>query len=124
MPACSLPSGASKHPAPAGESELPFRLAARPAHHVRNSSCNVTATNRGHPHNPAFLAPGDAAALGIAAQDLVEFYNRNGAIIAVAELDPGLRRGNEVESIIPEATDGGRRDAGPPVALPRAGAGM
>jgi anaerobic selenocysteine-containing dehydrogenase len=81
------------HPARPGPPQLPFRLVPRRAQHVHNSSCNVPATNRGRPYNPAFLAPDDAAALGVSAEDLIEIHNRNGAIIAVAELDPGLRRG-------------------------------
>jgi anaerobic selenocysteine-containing dehydrogenase len=85
--------GKFAYPARPGQPQLPFRLVPRRAHHVHNSSCNVPATNRGRPYNPAFLAPDDVTALGISAEDLIEIYNSNGAIIAVAELDPGLRRG-------------------------------
>jgi anaerobic selenocysteine-containing dehydrogenase len=80
-------------PDPPGEHVPPFRLVPRRAHHVHNSSCNVQATNRGRPYNPAFLAPDDAARLGLSAGDLIEIWNGNGAIIAVAEIDPGLRNG-------------------------------
>jgi anaerobic selenocysteine-containing dehydrogenase len=85
--------GAFARRARTGQAALPFRLIPRRAHHVHNSSCNVPATNRGRAYNPAFLAPEDAAVLGIATDDLVEIYNDNGAIIAVAEVDQSLRRG-------------------------------
>jgi anaerobic selenocysteine-containing dehydrogenase len=92
-PALLAELGKFAHPARPDTPRLPFRLVPRRAQHVHNSSCNVPATNRGRAYNPAFLAPDDAAALGISDEDLIEIYNRNGAIIAVAGLDPGLRRG-------------------------------
>lgn len=78
---------------PSTHGEYPFRLLCRRARHVYNSSCNVPATHRGTPHNPAFLHPDDLAALGIGDGDWIEIVSEMGRVPALARTDPALRRG-------------------------------
>ena len=76
---------------PAGE--YPFRLLCRRMAHVVNSSYNARVAG-GHPGpNPAFMNSTDLAALGLAKGDLVEIESAHGAIVAVADVDHGLRAG-------------------------------
>ena len=78
----------------ADDDAYPFRLLCRRQMHVFNSSCNVPATNRGRPYNPAFVHSADLDELGLAPGDLVEIRSALAAIVAVAEADDTLRRGS------------------------------
>ena len=84
---------ASGPDAEAGEVEFPMRLLCRRHRHVYNSNYNFEINNRGKAYNPAYLHPDDLAALGVEPGGLVEIRSVMGTMDAVADVDPGLRRG-------------------------------
>jgi anaerobic selenocysteine-containing dehydrogenase len=74
--------------------DYPFRLLCRRMPHVVNSSYNSRVAG-GHPGpNPAFMNPADLAALGLAKGAEIEIESAHGAIVALADVDPGLRPGS------------------------------
>lgn len=87
------------------DAEHPFRLATSPARNFLNSTFTETSTSLTRERRPeVMLHPEDAAALGIAAGDLVAIGNRRGAVRLNARLFAGLRRGVAIaESIWPNA---------------------
>jgi anaerobic selenocysteine-containing dehydrogenase len=72
---------------------LDFRLLCRRVMHTNNSTCNIEATNRGRPHNLAYLHPDDLEALGLARYELATMASLHGSIPVVVAADRGLRRG-------------------------------
>ena len=70
-----------------------YRLLCRRHNHTYNTSCNVDATNRGIPYNPAFMNPADIAHLGLAEGAAVRIRSSRSSIPAVLAADPDLRRG-------------------------------
>ncbi len=54
---------------------------------------NLSATNRRHPHNPAYMHPGEFGPLGIEAGDRIEIASEHGRVEAIAEADDSLRPG-------------------------------
>jgi len=82
--------GARHH---ADDGKFPFRLLCRRERHVYNSSCNLAATNRGRPWNPAFMNPEDLAELGLADGDPVWIESALDSVPAIVASEPGLRRG-------------------------------
>jgi anaerobic selenocysteine-containing dehydrogenase len=58
-----------------------------------NSATNVPSTNRGRPHNLAYLHPDDMAELGLADDDVATITSVRASIPAVVAADKGLRRG-------------------------------
>jgi len=77
----------------ARDDEFPLRLICRRHRHVYNTSCNIAATQKGRPYNPAFVNPDDLAAFGLASGDLADLQSAHGETPVVVEADPGLRRG-------------------------------
>jgi anaerobic selenocysteine-containing dehydrogenase len=73
--------------------DLPFRLLCRRNDHTYNSAHNDASTNRGRPHNPAFMHPDDLAALRVAEGDVVTLRSATASIPAVVAADANLRRG-------------------------------
>ncbi|MET0377396.1 MAG: molybdopterin-dependent oxidoreductase [Spongiibacteraceae bacterium] len=73
--------------------DRPFRLISRRLNHVMNSACNNSATHRGKAYNPAYMHPGDMAALGLATGDAVSISSARATIPAIVEADATLRRG-------------------------------
>jgi anaerobic selenocysteine-containing dehydrogenase len=78
---------------PPHDQEGTFRLLCRRMPHVVNSSFNLPVTNRGRPHNPAFLNPDDMAACGLVTGDSVTIESAHGSITALVAPDPALRPG-------------------------------
>jgi anaerobic selenocysteine-containing dehydrogenase len=71
----------------------PFRLLCRRMAHVVNSSYNARVA-AGHPGpNPAFMNSADLAALGLVKGQEVEIESAHGTIVALADVDDGLRAG-------------------------------
>jgi anaerobic selenocysteine-containing dehydrogenase len=79
--------------APAAEAQRPFRLLNRRGVQI-NSSFNVESVNRGRFHNPLFMHPADAAALGLSSGDEVEIASETASLRAVVEADPSVRQGS------------------------------
>jgi anaerobic selenocysteine-containing dehydrogenase len=71
----------------------PFRLICRRDMHVYNSSCNVTATNRGKSYNPAYLNPQDMRELNLSGNEVVTVRSAHGEVSAVVEADADLPQG-------------------------------
>jgi anaerobic selenocysteine-containing dehydrogenase len=85
----------------------PFRLLCRRMAHVVNSSYNARVAG-GHPGpNPAFLNSADLAALGLVKGAEIEIESAHGTIVALADVDDGLRVG----SVSMSFGFGGARDA-------------
>lgn len=82
--------GMLHHPS---DESFPLRLLCRRQRHTYNSTCNVTATNRGKGWNPAYLNPSDLAELGLVEGDEVLIESVLDAVPAVVAADPGLRPG-------------------------------
>jgi anaerobic selenocysteine-containing dehydrogenase len=78
-----------------GQSDAyPFRLLCRRMAHVVNSSYNARVAG-GHPGpNPAFLNSADLTALGLVKGDEIEIESAHGTIVALADVDDGLRLGS------------------------------
>jgi anaerobic selenocysteine-containing dehydrogenase len=68
-------------------------LVCRRMDHVRNSSVNVSSTNRGRAYNPAYLHPDDLAELGLRPGDTVRLTSDRDSVRCVVDADPALRRG-------------------------------
>ncbi len=79
--------------APVVDRDYPFRMIPRRMQHVHNSSCHVSATNKGRYYNPAFMNPADLTDLGLEPGALVELRSPEGRIVAVAESDATVGRG-------------------------------
>jgi anaerobic selenocysteine-containing dehydrogenase len=60
---------------------------------VLNSSGLDLPRARAKPYNPAYVHPDDLAAVGLAPGDLARVASPHGAVLAVVEADPTLRRG-------------------------------
>ncbi|HEB89514.1 MAG TPA: molybdopterin dinucleotide-binding protein [Deltaproteobacteria bacterium] len=74
--------------------DRPFRLISRRMPNVYNSSArDIAALSKGRNHNPAYLHPEDLAALGLAADDLVDITSDHASIPAIVAPAPELRRG-------------------------------
>jgi anaerobic selenocysteine-containing dehydrogenase len=72
----------------------PFRLLCRRMAHVVNSSYNARVAG-GHPGpNPAFMNSADLTALGLAKGAEIEIESAHGTIVALADVDDGLRVGS------------------------------
>jgi anaerobic selenocysteine-containing dehydrogenase len=85
----------------------PFRLLCRRMAHVVNSSYNARVA-AGHPGlNPAFMNSADLTALGLVKGQEVEIESAHGTIVALADVDDGLRAG----SVSMSFGFGGARDA-------------
>jgi anaerobic selenocysteine-containing dehydrogenase len=85
----------------------PFRLLCRRLVHVVNSSYNSRVA-AGHPGtNPAFMNSADMTALGLVKGQEIEIESANGKIVALADVDDGLRDG----SVSMGFGFGGARDA-------------
>ena len=96
----------------------PFRLLCRRMAHVVNSSYNARVAG-GHPGpNPAFMNSADLMALGLVKGEEIEIESPHGAIVALADVDDGLRSG----SVSMSFGFGGARDAGTAMSAPRAAA--
>jgi len=78
---------------PPADRAYPFRLISRRMLHSHNSSMDHPSVHRGRPHNPAYLNPGDMAALSLRSGDVVEIRSARAAIRGIAEPDPNLRAG-------------------------------
>jgi anaerobic selenocysteine-containing dehydrogenase len=86
----------------------PFRLLCRRMAHVVNSSYNARVAD-GHPGpNPAFMNSDDLMTLGLVKGQEIEIESAHGAIVALADVDDGLRTG----SISMSFGFGGARDDG------------
>jgi anaerobic selenocysteine-containing dehydrogenase len=86
----------------------PFRLLCRRMAHVVNSSYNARVAG-GHPGpNPAFMNSADLMTLGLVKGQEIEIESAHGAIVALADVDDGLRAG----SVSMSFGFGGARDAG------------
>jgi len=86
----------------------PFRLLCRRMAHVVNSSYNARVA-AGHPGpNPAFMNPADLMTLGLVKGQQIEIESAHGTIVALADVDDGLRVG----SVSMSFGFGGARDAG------------
>jgi anaerobic selenocysteine-containing dehydrogenase len=74
--------------------EFPYLLICRRLAHVYNSSGRDLPflTRRGR-YNPAYMHPADLAQLGLSDGDDVRIESAHGAVAAIAEADPSLRRG-------------------------------
>ncbi|MCU1655360.1 MAG: anaerobic dehydrogenase, partial [Pseudonocardiales bacterium] len=70
-----------------------LRLVCRRMDHVRNSSVNLAATNRGRPYNPAYLHPDDLAARGLHPGDTAWLSSDRDRVRCVVDADTSLRRG-------------------------------
>jgi anaerobic selenocysteine-containing dehydrogenase len=85
----------------------PFRLLCRRMAHVVNSSYNARVAG-GHPGpNPAFMNSADLTALGLVKGAEIEIESAHGTIVALADVDDGLRVG----SVSMSFGFGGARDA-------------
>jgi anaerobic selenocysteine-containing dehydrogenase len=85
----------------------PFRLLCRRMAHVVNSSYNARVAG-GHPGpNPAFMNSADLTALGLVKGEEIEIESAHGTIVALADVDDGLR----VSSVSMSFGFGGARDA-------------
>ena len=85
----------------------PFRLLCRRMAHVVNSSYNARVAG-GHPGpNPAFMNSADLTALGLVKGAEIEIESAHGTIVALADVDDGLRVG----SVSMSFAFGGARDA-------------
>lgn len=73
--------------------ESGFRLIVRRMMHVYNTSFIGALPESARPYNPAFMHPGDMAALGLNEGDQVEIRSEKSAITAVVHADEMLRRG-------------------------------
>jgi len=71
----------------------PFRLLCRRHVGALNSSGLDLPKMLTKPYNPAYLHPDDLAAMGVETGDAVEVRSETGAMLAIAEADPTLRRG-------------------------------
>jgi anaerobic selenocysteine-containing dehydrogenase len=70
------------------------RLVSRRMNDVYNSSGrDIPALTRNHSYNPAFMNPGDLAALGLNAGDVVRISSDHGAILGVVEEAEDVRPG-------------------------------
>jgi anaerobic selenocysteine-containing dehydrogenase len=84
----------------------PFRLLCRRMAHVVNSSYNARVAG-GHPGpNPAFMNSADLTALGLVKGAEIEIESAHGTIVALADVDDGLRVG----SVSMSFAFGGARD--------------
>ncbi|MFA5548250.1 MAG: molybdopterin dinucleotide binding domain-containing protein [Porticoccaceae bacterium] len=75
------------------DGEYPFLFISR---RIQNSTNAVSSTDRSvlaKPYNPAYMNPGDLAALGLGPGDRVEIRSRHGAIIGLVEPEADLRPG-------------------------------
>jgi anaerobic selenocysteine-containing dehydrogenase len=90
---------------------FPFRLLCRRMAHVVNSFYNARVAG-GHPGpNPAFMNSADLAALGLVKGQEVEIESAHGTIVALADVDDGLRAGTASMSFgFGGARDGDHRD--------------
>ncbi len=71
-----------------------YRLVSRRLNDVYNSSGrDLPALTRNHHYNPAFMNPGDLAALGLRAGDVIRIASDHGSILGVAEEAPDVRPG-------------------------------
>jgi anaerobic selenocysteine-containing dehydrogenase len=76
------------------DANYPFRLVCRRANTSMNSIGSTTPSlMKGRYFNPLTIHPLDAATLGLADDCVVEVCSRHGAVHAVVEHDPTLRRG-------------------------------
>ncbi len=73
--------------------DRPFRMLCRRHVGALNSSGLDLPKMRRTPYNPAFLHPDDLADLGLAPGDAARLESDRGAVLAVVEADPTLRRG-------------------------------
>ena len=71
----------------------PFRMLCRRHVGALNSSGLDLPKMRRTPYNPAFLHPDDLAELGLAPGDAARLESDRGAVLAVVDADPTLRRG-------------------------------
>ena len=71
----------------------PFRLLCRRHIGALNSSGRDLPRMARTPFNPAFMHPDDLTQLGLVPGDLVEISSAAGAVCAVVDADPALRRG-------------------------------
>jgi anaerobic selenocysteine-containing dehydrogenase len=71
----------------------PFRMLCRRHVGALNSSGLDLPKMRRTPYNPAFLHPDDLADLGLAPGDAARLESDRGAVLAVVDADPTLRRG-------------------------------
>jgi anaerobic selenocysteine-containing dehydrogenase len=70
-----------------------LRMICRRMTHVRNSSCNDLATNKGRSYNPAFMHSEDLARLGLQPGDVVRISSARSEILGIADVDDTLRPG-------------------------------
>lgn len=73
---------------------FPFRLISRRLHHVMNTTGrNNPRQMRKQSYNPAYMNPGDLAALGLKDGDEVRIASRYGEIPGIVEAEEGIRSG-------------------------------
>ena len=73
---------------------FPFRLISRRLHHVMNTTGrNNPRQMRKQRYNPAYMNPGDLAALGLKDGDEVRIASRYGEIPGIVEAEEGIRSG-------------------------------
>jgi anaerobic selenocysteine-containing dehydrogenase len=73
---------------------FPFRLISRRLHHVMNTTGrNNPRQMRKQRYNPAYMNPGDLAALGLKNGDEVRIASRYGEIPGIVEAEEGIRSG-------------------------------
>ena len=75
------------------DSDFPLRLLCRRDMHVYNSSCNIDATHRGKPYNPAYMNPGEMERRHFLTGDQVTIRSAHGSVVALVEPDPGVPSG-------------------------------
>lgn len=77
----------------ADDGQYPYRIAVRRLRETFNSvGRDLPTTRKRVPYNLAFINPDDLADIGAETGDEVEITSPSGAIVAVAEADPTLRR--------------------------------
>jgi anaerobic selenocysteine-containing dehydrogenase len=79
---------------PGEPSDFTHRLCGRRMRDVQNTMYrHLPVIHKRHPFNPAYLNPGDLAALGVAEGAVVRVVSPHGSVRAVAAADPALRSG-------------------------------
>jgi anaerobic selenocysteine-containing dehydrogenase len=84
----------TEHAGYAPELRFTHRLVSRRLNDVYNSSGrDIPALVRNHSYNPAFMNPGDIAALGLNAGDVVRISSDHASILGIVEEAPDVRPG-------------------------------
>jgi anaerobic selenocysteine-containing dehydrogenase len=92
--AAELAELAGELAAPAVDAAFPYRLTCRRILHALNGAYrDARETRRRHPFNPAFMAPADMVAEGLAEGDAIEIASPHGMIEARVRGEERLRRG-------------------------------